>query len=156
MTIEIERKFLIRGDGWRDRIINSQTIVQAYLTKDDDVTVRVRVIDDEHAALTIKGGGVSLSRYEFEYGIPLEDARQLLALRTGDEILKTRHTLDLPGGKWVVDEFSGAHKGLVLAEVEISSAGADVTRPSWLGREVTGDHRYYDSSLARTRGGEQV
>lgn len=155
MAIEIERKFLVAKDNWRDAIVSSQTIVQGYLTTGGGgVTVRVRAIDDARGYLTIKSGGSALARAEFEYEVPIADARQILGLSRGGRIEKTRHLLDVPGGEWVVDEFAGRNAGLILAEVELETANGELSLPDWLGEEVTGDARYYNSSLAMMVGGE--
>ncbi|WP_055049344.1 CYTH domain-containing protein [Devosia sp. A16] len=155
MAIEIERKFLIAGDGWRGLVLHSQALRQGYLTTGGKgVTVRVRTVDDQHGFITIKSGGSALARAEFEYEVPITDARQLLALSRGAQIDKTRHSLDLPGGDWVVDEFHGRHEGLRIAEVELESPTGKLDLPDWLGDEVTGDPQYYNSSLALLVGGE--
>ena len=155
MGIEIERKFLVAADGWKDLVKVTQELRQGYLTTGGGgVTVRVRSIDDRVGYITIKSGGSALARAEFEYEIPIADARQLLALSRGAQIEKTRHNLDLPGGDWVVDEFHGRHEGLVMAEVELDSPTATLQLPDWLGDEVTGDPQYYNSSLAMLVGGE--
>lgn len=155
MAIEIERKFLVTGDGWRTAVTRSRKIMQGYLTTGGGgVTVRVRIVDDAHGFLTIKGGGSALARAEFEYEVPIADARQIVGLSRGGRIEKTRHLLDLPGGEWVVDEFGGRNAGLMLAEVELETANGALSLPDWLGEEVTGDARYYNSSLAMLVGGE--
>jgi CYTH domain-containing protein len=155
MAIEIERKFLVASDGWRPHVVESQTLRQGYLsTGGAGVTVRVRSIDDRTGFITIKSGGAALARAEFEYEVPIADARQLLGLSRGAQIEKTRHLLDLPGGDWVVDEFLGRHKGLLLAEVELETPTGPLELPDWLGAEVTGNPQYYNSSLAMLVGGE--
>lgn len=155
MGIEIERKFLVASDGWRAHVRESHILRQGYLTSGGaGVTVRVRSIDDRQGFITIKCGGSVLERAEFEYEIPAGDAAQMLALSPGGLIEKRRHELDLPGGDWVVDEFLGRHQGLLLAEVELDSPTATLDLPPWLGEEVTGDPRYYNSSLALRIGGE--
>ncbi len=148
MGIEIERKFLVAGDGWRSHVVKREEYRQGYLKSGSGVTVRVRLVDNAQGFLTIKGGGSALARAEFEYAIPAADARALLGFATGAEIVKRRSHLDLPGGDWVIDEFAGRHAGLVLCEVEIASPTAPLDLPRWLGREVTGDARYYNSALA--------
>lgn len=148
MAIEIERKFLVSGDGWRAHVTGTRRLRQGYLSTGGGVTVRVRMIGDDKACLTIKNGGSALARAEFEYDIPVSDARQMLGFCTGVEIDKTRHSLDLAGGDWVVDEFAGRHAGLVIAEVELKNADDPIELPGWLGKEVTGDTQYYNSSLA--------
>lgn len=154
MGIEIERKYLIASDGWRDRVTSTQLLRQGYLTAGSGVTVRVRAVDDRTGYLTIKSGGSALARAEFEYEIPIADARQMLGYVRGAQIEKTRHNLDLPGGDWVVDEFQGRHAGLLIAEVELQSPTGKLDLPDWLGDEVTGDPQYYNSSLAMLVGGE--
>ena len=149
MAIEIERKFLIATDGWRPLVATSHILRQGYLTTGGSgVTVRVRTVDDRQGFITIKSGGSALARAEFEYEIPIADARQLLGLSRGAQIDKTRHILNLAGGDWVVDEFGGRHKGLVIAEVELSSIHDDPPLPNWVGREVTGESRYSNQSMA--------
>jgi CYTH domain-containing protein len=154
MGIEIERKYLVSGDGWRDLIRTSQRLRQGYLTASSGVTVRVRTVDDRTGYITVKSGGSALARAEFEYEIPIADARQMLGYSRGAQIEKTRHSLDLAGGDWVIDEFEGRHTGLVIAEVELASPTGTLELPDWLGDEVTGDPQYYNSSLAMLVGGE--
>ena len=155
MGIEIERKFLVAGSGWRDLVRRSETLRQGYLTTGGKgVTVRVRTIDDALGFITIKSGGSALARAEFEYEVPIADARQLLMLSRGAQIEKTRHSLDLSGGDWVVDEFHGRHEGLWIVEVELQSPTGTLDLPDWIGEEVTGDPQYYNSSLAMLVGGE--
>ncbi|QPF73033.1 CYTH domain-containing protein [Roseateles sp. DAIF2] len=146
MGIEIERKFLVAtGEGWRrpDALVFSQ----GYLNRAAERTVRVRIAG-ARAFLTIKGKSRGASRAEFEYEIPVADARELLALCEGPLIEKTRHTLEVEGTRWEVDEFHGANAGLVLAEVELAHEDQPFARPAWLGAEVTGDERYYNSRLS--------
>lgn len=156
MAIEIERKFLVSGDGWRQHVIRGERLKQGYLSTGNGVTVRIRTIDDDRAFITIKGGGSALARAEFEYPIPIADARQLLGHCTGIPITKHRHVLDLPGGDWIVDVFEGRHEGLVLAEVELQAPTGDLALPGWLGREVTGDPQFYNSSLAALASGGEI
>lgn len=154
MGIEIERKYLIAADGWRDIVTSTQLLRQGYLTAGSGVTVRVRTVDDRIGYITIKSGGSALARAEFEYEVPIGDARQMLGYVRGAQIEKLRHSLDLPGGDWVVDEFQGRHAGLLIAEVELESPTGKLDLPDWLGDEVTGDPQYYNSSLAMLVGGE--
>ncbi|RYE48012.1 MAG: CYTH domain-containing protein [Hyphomicrobiales bacterium] len=154
MGIEIERKYLIAADGWRDIVTSTQLLRQGYLTAGSGVTVRVRTVDDRIGYITIKSGGSALARAEFEYEVPIADARQMLGYVRGAQIEKLRHSLDLPGGDWVVDEFQGRHAGLLIAEVELESPTGKLDLPDWLGDEVTGDPQYYNSSLAMLVGGE--
>jgi len=145
MPVEIERKFLVIGDDWRtDRGVR---IIQGYLNRDEERTVRVRIAGAE-AFLTIKGLSAGAAREEFEYEIPVVDAEQLLKLCVGALIEKTRHTVVYAGMTWEIDEFHGANEGLVVAEIELEDADQFFARPAWLGPEVTADVRYFNSHLA--------
>ena len=149
MGRETERKFLVNGEGWRAQADEGQTIRQAYLAIDDDRQVRVRILDGKTARLTIKTGGASLSRAEFEYDIPLSDAEALMESGVGQPIAKTRFRVPAGGGlTWEIDRFEDRHEGLVIAEIELDSEDAAFDRPDWLGREVTGDKAYYNAALA--------
>lgn len=148
LAIEIERKFLIRDDAWR-RGASGKDYRQGYLTVDPERTVRVRIAGDE-GFLTIKGKTVGMARSEFEYPIPLAEAALLLdQLCLRPLIEKTRYTLSFGGHVWEIDEFSGDNQGLIMAEVELNSADEQVELPPWIGKEVTGDRRYYNASLIR-------
>lgn len=144
MGLEIERKFLVTGDGWRTGA--GMVMRQGYLSRFPGRTVRVRLAGDA-AWLTIKGPTTDASRAEFEYAIPVEDAAALLALCEGPLIEKTRHVVRYRGHDWDVDEFQGANAGLVVAEVELAARDEAFERPEWLGAEVTADHRYANASL---------
>ena len=145
MGIEIERKFLVVGDDWR--AASAVPCVQGYLNRDKARTVRVRIVQ-EQAWLTIKGTSAGATRAEFEYPIPLADARQLLALCDGPLVRKTRRVVEHAGSTWEIDEFQGDNAGLVVAEIELASEDAPFVAPPWLGAEVTHDPRYFNSSLA--------
>jgi adenylate cyclase len=145
MGSEIERKFLVQGEGWRQGA--RQRLCQCYLNRDKERTVRVRIAGDK-AFLTIKGANRGATRSEFEYEIPVKDAEQLLTLGDGPTIEKNRHVIDYEGSRWEVDEFLGDNAGLVVAEIELSSEDQTFSRPPWLSREVTHDSRYYNSNLA--------
>lgn len=151
MAKEIERKFLVTGEGWRDRAEGSRGLRQGYLALTDKLAVRVRILDDAEALLTFKSAAPGTTRAEYEYPIPLADARELLTLATGLVIEKRRHRVPLDGLTWEVDVFEGAHAGLVIAEIELPTEDTPFTRPGWLGREVTADRRYYNASLAVAR-----
>ncbi len=148
MAIEIERKFLVSGE-FRQDSPESYRIMQGYICSDPDRTVRVRVRGDK-GFLTIKGRGSEdgLSRYEWEKEIPVSEAFELMALCGSGVIDKTRYLV--PFGKHIyeVDVFHGANEGLVLAEIELSDEQEAFEKPSWLGEEVTGDVRYYNSMLS--------
>ncbi len=156
MAIEIERKFLVEGDGWLPHVIRTEQLRQGYLSTGGGVTVRIRTVNDAAAFITIKGGGSALARAEFEYAIPIEDARQLFGYCANQPILKRRHILDLPGGEWIVDAFEGRHLGLTLAEVELKPPFGALDLPAWLGREVTSDPHYYNSTLSAAPSGGEI
>jgi adenylate cyclase len=147
MGLEIERKFLVVGDAWRASGRPTR-IVQGYLTRDPERVVRVRTAG-ERAFVTLKGITRGASRSEFEYPIPLSDARQILEeLCLKPLIAKTRYEVDVGGLTWEVDVFESPHVGLIVAELELPSADYPFERPAWVGAEVTGDARYYNQSLA--------
>jgi adenylate cyclase len=146
---EIERKFLVAGDAWHARADRGRRLRQAYLAETDRAVVRIRVEDESRAVLTIKSAGPGLSRQEFEYEIPVEDAEALMALRHGSVLDKTRFHVSHEGRRWEVDVYGGENQGLVIAEVELESEHSAVQLPSWLGREVTGEPRYYAARLSR-------
>jgi CYTH domain-containing protein len=146
MSLEIERKFLVSSDAWRGHAVGV-IYRQGYLSTVPERTVRVRIAGTD-AFLTVKGLTTNNSRLEFEYFIPLADAEQLLALCEGPLVEKTRFEIPHAGRTWQVDEYLGDNRGLIIAEVELSSATDEVVAPDWIGREVSGDARYYNSSLA--------
>lgn len=143
--MEIERKFLVNGEAWRT-LADPVVYTQGYLSRDHGITVRVRIAG-EKAFLTIKGPVDGMSRKEFEYPVPVDDAREMLALSEGPCIEKTRRRIKGESHVWEVDEFFGANKGLVIAEVELGDPSEEVVLPTWIGKEVTGDLRYYNSHL---------
>lgn len=147
MGIEIERKFLVANDSWRAQAQQATRFCQGYLSRDPVRTVRVRIAGDE-ALLTIKGATTGATRAEFEYPVPVDDARQLLGLCDGPVVEKVRHLCEVDGMTWEVDEFLGANAGLVVAEIELASESQPFSRPAWLGAEVTGDGRYVNANLA--------
>ena len=152
MAIEIERKFLVTGEGWRRLATKSTQIRQGYLSSNAKATVRVRSKDDREALITLKGAVRGMTRAEYEYDIPISDARELLVMAEPHVIEKVRHLVPFGGLVWEVDEFAGRHEGLVIAEVELESEGQAVELPEWIGREVTEDDRYYNASLSRAEG----
>jgi adenylate cyclase len=148
VAIEIERKFLVVGDEWRSLGVGT-VYRQGYIVSGRGRTVRVRVAGDR-AYLTIKGAPAGFSRSEFEYPIPLADATELLdTLCDRPLIEKTRHKIDWAGLIWEVDEFAGENQGLIMAEVELTDPQQSITQPDWIGEEVTGDPRYYNSNLTK-------
>ena len=150
MATEIERKFLVEGD-FLSEATSKTRIVQGYICSEKGRTVRVRIRDDK-GYLTVKGAASSsgLSRYEFEREVPLEDAEQMLRLCEQESINKERYLVPYKGHTWEVDVFHGHNEGLILAEIELSREDEPFERPSWLGKEVTGDRRYNNSVLMRT------
>ncbi len=147
MGTEIERKFLVVGDAWRQGA-KGTVYRQGYLCTTPERTARVRVAGDK-GYLTVKGSRTGVSRLEFEYSIPLEDAQAMLdALCARPLIEKTRHRIEHGGLVWEVDEFAGENAGLVIAEVELEREDQEVSLPAWVGKEVSADDRYANSSLA--------
>jgi len=148
--IEIERKFLVRGDGYKQQAFGSSHIRQGYICSERGRTVRIR-IRDERAYITIKGPSLDggLSRYEFEQEIPLDDAEKLLTLCEPGVIDKRRWLVKSGAHTFEVDEFFGDNAGLVMAEVELSVPDEEPKMPDFIGKEVTGDRRYYNSQLRR-------
>ena len=148
--MEIERKFLVRASSYRQAARSSSHIQQGYLSSGRGCTVRVRLRDDE-AYLTIKGPSADggLSRYEFEKAISRDEGEHLLQLCEPGIIDKTRYLVDCGSHTFEVDEFHGDNQGLVMAEVELRAADEPYERPPFLGDEVTGDRRYYNSHLRR-------
>jgi adenylate cyclase len=149
MGFEIERKFLVRDDGWRNSVIRQANIRQAYLDSDANVSIRVRVRDNNSATLTLKTRWSKLRRREFEYDIPTADAEELISLRRGNIVEKVRYIV--PAGEliWEIDVFSGENLGLVIAEIELPSQNHRIELPPWIGAEVTGQDRYYNGTLAQ-------
>lgn len=148
MGVEIERKFLPASEAWRGQGIPTR-MRQGYLVADPVRTVRVR-IEGERAVITIKGKSTGASRGEWEYEIPVADAAELLdGLCEQPQVEKIRHRIEYAGHTWEVDEFLGLNAGLVVAEIELAAEDEAFDKPDWIGAEVTGDKRYYNSSLIR-------
>lgn len=149
MGVEIERKFLVVDESWRDAVTASTHIMQGYLAQTGSATVRVRVRGDI-GYLTVKGTSSGITRSEFEYEIPPHDAHAMLAtLAVGPVVDKVRHVVRVGSHDWEVDVFAGANAPLVMAEVELAQADEAVTLPAWAGEEVSQDPRYYNVNLAR-------
>ena len=148
MGVEIERKFLLANEGWRGQGIATR-MRQGYLVADPVRTVRVR-IEGGRAVLTIKGKSTGAARGEWEYDIPIADATELLdGLCEQPQVEKIRHRIEHAGHTWEVDEFLGLNAGLFVAEIELGAEDEAFEKPDWIGVEVTGDKRYYNSSLIR-------
>lgn len=146
MGKEIERKYLIKDDSWSEGA-SGTTYRQGYLSTVKERTVRVRTIDDK-GFLTIKGITIGATRREYEYEIPTEDANEMLDELCEKPIIeKTRYKIPFAGLTWEIDEFAGVNQGLIVAEVELESEEQAVDCPSWVGEEVSGDPRYFNSNL---------
>ncbi len=146
MLFEIERKFLVADDSWNDGSVGLG-ISQGYLSQDLERTVRIR-IGGEEAWLTVKGRTRGIRRAEFEYVIPVAEARKLLELCLPSVIDKTRHRVFYGGRTWEIDVFHGDNDGLVIAEVELADESVLLDLPPWIGEEVSADMRYFNSCLA--------
>ena len=158
MALEIERRFLVRGEGWQSQVDWQAELRQGYLlSREDGLTMRLRLQRQQNGAeqawLTIKAMAESEvpshARLEFEYAIPVEDAEALLKLAP-DQINKKRYGLHLPGGDWVLDVFSGRNAPLVIAEVEVQNPEDSPPIPCWCVKEVTGMHQLSNAALAHT------
>ena len=147
MNVEIERKFLIKSDLWKENSVGVH-YAQGYLNDAGTNTVRVRIAG-EKAFLTIKSKSEGIFRQEFEYEIPPEEAKELLKLSQTQIIEKIRYKIEYAGKCWEVDEFLGKNRGLYVAEIELNSEDEPFEKPEWVGQEVSDDKRYYNSYLAR-------
>jgi len=147
MAREIERKFLVKNDSWKNGC-PGLSCRQGYLVTGEDITVRVRILGDK-GYLTVKGRTEGISRDEFEYRIPVADAEAMLgSMSRGGTVEKIRYHVEVKGFIWDVDEFLGGNTGLVLAEVELEDEDQQPEFPDWLGQEVTGEVIYYNAYLA--------
>lgn len=151
MAKEVERKFLVANDSWKQFVVSSDNFLQAYLTHRINGTVRLRVCN-QSAFITIKGRTHVIERHEWEYEIPLNDALEMIhnKIYQGQYIEKTRYYVDFEGYRWEIDQFHGRHEGLVLAEIELPHADADIPLPPFIGKEVSHDPRYFNSNLNRS------
>ena len=147
MAKEIERKFLVAHQAWRESVNTIHVYRQGYLSYDSERTVRVRATEVT-GYLTIKGITEGLTRDEFEYEIPLADALALLQLCERPAIEKKRYIVPNGAHVWEVDVFEGVNEGLVVAEIELGSEDEDFDKPNWLGNEVSGDRKYSNSALS--------
>lgn len=147
MAVEIERKFLLANEQWRELVQSRSKYIQGYLSRCPERTVRVRVVDDR-AWLTIKGKNIRSVRSEYEYPIPLTDALEMLAQLCEHPVIeKWRHCINIDTHLWEIDEFLGENSGLIVAEIELKQENEVFARPDWLGTEVTDDNRYFNSCL---------
>ena len=148
MSLEIERKFLVCGE-FSNEATEATEIVQGYLSTAPGSTVRIR-IRGEKGYITVKGKSdeSGIGRYEWEKEIPVDEARELLRLCEPYPVEKTRYLVPFRGHIFEVDVFRGANSGLVMAEIELGSPGEPFDKPSWLGEEISGDPRYFNSALS--------
>ncbi|MGB2341779.1 MAG: CYTH domain-containing protein [Flavobacteriaceae bacterium] len=149
--IEIERKFLVNSNDYKNKAHKSIKIAQGYLSKDPERTVRIRICDDR-GFITIKGisSEDGLSRYEWEKEIPFQEAKELLSICLPTIIEKSRFEVYYKNILFEVDEFYGKHEGLIVAEVELESTQEKVELPDWIGKEVTGNKNYYNAVLSNS------
>ncbi|MBU6475178.1 MAG: CYTH domain-containing protein [Alphaproteobacteria bacterium] len=147
MAKETERKFLVTSDGWRAGA-KGVSYVQGYIPTKGAATVRVRIAGDK-GFITVKGGTQGISRDEYEYEIPKQDAQKMLDTLCGEKVEKTRYRIPHGGLVWEVDEFAGANRGLIVAEVELPDENSPVDLPPWAGAEVSRDPRYANAALAK-------
>jgi adenylate cyclase len=149
MGLEVERKYLVANECWRRHVGPGTPYVQGYVSVDPERSVRVRIAEGK-ATLNVKREVTSAIRDEFEYPIPAEDADQILASICIQPLVeKTRYTVQAGDLKWEIDEFSGANRGLVIAEVELEDDRRQIVAPDWVGEEVTGDPRYFNINLVK-------
>ena len=147
MGVEIERKFLVRNDDWRADVRRSIPIEQGYM-RSPDATIRVRLKDGD-GVLTFKSSTVGITRGEWQWPIPSDEARELIDAFCGDRVIKkTRHYVDVGDHEWVIDEFHDRFDGLFLAEIELDDEDETFETPLWVGDEVSKDPRYFNEVLA--------
>ena len=147
MPVEHERKFLVTSEAWK-QAGSGLLCIQGYIAKGEKAIVRVRIMGNK-GFLTVKENCAGLSRLEYEYAIPVAGAEEMLRSLAQDGLIeKMRYKLEHLGKVWEIDEFLGQNKGLVIAEIELSSAEETFSAPAWLGKEVTSDSRYYNANLA--------
>lgn len=149
MAKEIEKKFLLRNEQWRNSVLQSRQFIQGYLVGSDKASVRVR-IEGERAFLNIKSATLGVTRDEYEYEIPLTDAHEMLeTLCEKPLIAKIRHDVVYNNKKWEIDEFQRENAGLIVAEIELESVDEEIALPDWVGKEVSDDTRYYNVCLVK-------
>ena len=149
MATEIERKFLVLNDDWRGIVESDMQIIQAYLASNEFSSTRIRIQGDK-ANINIKSATLGITRTEFEYAIPVDDAQLMIDdLCIKPVIEKTRYIVKYMQHRWEIDVFSGDNRGLIVAEIELSSTDETFEKPSWIGEEVSNDARYYNVSLVK-------
>ncbi len=149
MSLEIERRFIVKGKNWKNIASNPQHFQQGYLTSSlEGWTIRIRIEGKKQAWLTLKTHATGISNHEFEYSIPIDDAYSIWKL-VQYKLTKIRYELNLVGGNWIVDCFEKENAPLVIAEVELSSESDPVLKPKWCGREITGEKQFSNAALAQ-------
>ncbi len=149
MATEIERKFTVSSDEWRQHAHGQREYRQGYLANDQNASVRIR-IDGDRANLNIKSATLGITRSEYEYPLPLADAEEMLTQLCAKPLIeKTRYFVDYGGKTWEIDVFHGDNAGLVVAEVELESADEAIELPPWVDRDVSDDPRYYNVCLVK-------
>lgn len=149
MGIEIERKFLVKNNTWRNYASTGIKYIQGYFTTNAHCSIRIR-LEGDLAAINIKSATIDITRSEYNYPVPVNDAREMLEnLCEKPLIEKIRYHLEYDGWYWDIDEFSGENQGLVVAEIELDNINDTFPRPGWLGQEVSHDPRYYNVCLVR-------
>jgi len=149
MPLEIERKFLLRSDAWREQATTRVLMRQGYLSGGSRASIRARIAGDR-AWLNLKSKRSGMTRLEYEYSIPVAEADEILnELSEGPLVEKYRHEISIGAHTWEIDEFLGDNAGLIVAEIELSDEAEAFERPEWLGAEVTEDQRYYNFNLAK-------
>lgn len=146
MATEIERKYLLKNDSWKQEVSSKNKIIQGYLSSKPERTVRIRITNNR-GFVTIKSKNIGSLRKEFEYEIPIEDAEELILLCEKPIIQKTRYIVEHSSHIWEIDIFEGENQGLEVAEIELSQENEEFSIPNWIGQEVTNESKYYNSQL---------
>ncbi len=148
MSVEIERRFLLKNAAWREQVTASVVMRQGYLSVEKEHTIRIRVIGDE-AWLTVKGFISDVSRHEFDYPIPKSDAETMLNALCPFVLDKTRHLVTVDHATFEIDEYQGENAPLIVAELELPDEAAPYPTPAWLGTEITADGRFSNAYLSK-------
>jgi adenylate cyclase len=157
MSIEIERKFLIRSDDWKSHVVKKVMFRESLIAIHNDRKVRVRISDGTKATITVKGPRTHLKRLEYEYEIPISDAEEMLqSLCRGPQLEKVRHFVMHEGSLWHVDVYDGILNGTVIAEIELKSEDQQFNKPEWIGKEVSGDFAYRKVNMVANRMAKQA
>ena len=148
MAIEIEKKFIVKNDNWKNFVTTKFICKQAYLSENNQITTRIRITPN-NGYITIKGPQKNISRLEFVYQIPINDAEHLFSL-CSHRIFKTRYILNHYNDEWVVDVFEKNHLGLIIAEIELKSENQKFKVPTWIGKDISTDRKYSNFCLAKS------